>query len=288
MRWGSHYHRRVPAGRGYPPAGALARPPAQGRILHQPRLLSPASRRLAPGAAPSPLSESSLWRDYSAVAGNRVGLMISSIGWIGPLGQPPQHPAAGSPIGQAPARAGSPLRSRRRQAAHFSRSQSPGLVLGQVAAEEKSNEIRAIPALLEVPELRRTVMAVDAAGCQQEMAAKLVAKGADYIPAVKGNHPTRYEQVTSYFERVAESGQIEDLAQHLKEERGHSRRETRRTIVVPAPEELRRLPGWATVCTVVMVIRESLHEAGGKLTWEIRHYVSSATEQVRVIAYAVR
>ena len=163
-----------------------------------------------------------------------------------------------------------------------------GLVLGQVAVEEKSNEIRAIPALLDLLELKGTVVTMDAAGCQQEIAAKIVAKGGDYILAVKGNQPTLHEQVTSYFEQVAESGEIEELAQHVEEERAHGRRETRRTIVARAPKQLRALPGWATVCTIVMVIRECLHEATGKLTSEIRYYVSSATQQVGVIAYAIR
>ncbi len=144
------------------------------------------------------------------------------------------------------------------------------LVLGQVAPQEESNEIRSIAALLDLLELKGAVVTIDAAGCQQEIPANIVAEGGDYVLAVKRNQPTLHEDVTSYFEQVAQSGEIEGLAQHVEEERSHGRRETRRTIVAPAPEQLRRLPGWATVSTIVMVIRESLHEASGKLTWEIR------------------
>jgi len=163
-----------------------------------------------------------------------------------------------------------------------------GLLLGQVAVEEGSNETGAIPVLLDLLELRGTVVTMDAAGCQREIAEKIVAKKGDYVLAVKGNQPTLHEQVTAYFERVAETGEIERLPQHVEQERGHGRRETRWTIVARAPKALRKLPGWATVRTIVMVIRESYYEASGKLSSEVRYYVSSLSQQAALLAYVIR
>lgn len=64
-----------------------------------------------------------------------------------------------------------------------------GLVLGQVQTEQKSNEITAIPRLVELLQLKGAVVTIDAAGCQKEIAAKIVNRGADYMLAVKDNHP---------------------------------------------------------------------------------------------------
>jgi len=74
-----------------------------------------------------------------------------------------------------------------------------GLTLGQVAADAQSNEVTAIPRLIELLDLKGCVVTIDAAGCQKEIAAQIVAKEADYVLALKENHPTLYEQVSEYF-----------------------------------------------------------------------------------------
>src|SRR5262249_1994289 len=74
-----------------------------------------------------------------------------------------------------------------------------GLTLGQVAVGAKSNEITAIPQLLDLLDLKDCVVAIDAAGCQKGIAAQVVAKGADYVLALKENQPALYEQVADYF-----------------------------------------------------------------------------------------
>src|SRR6185295_8161690 len=74
-----------------------------------------------------------------------------------------------------------------------------GLTLGQVAVDAKSNEITAIPHLIQLLDLRGCVVTIDAAGCQKEIAAQIVGKEADYVLALKENHPTLYAQVAEYF-----------------------------------------------------------------------------------------
>src|SRR5436190_22184328 len=74
-----------------------------------------------------------------------------------------------------------------------------GLTLGQVAVSDESNEITAIPQLIELLDLKGCVVTIDAAGCQKEIAAQIVAKDADYVLALKDNQPTLHEQVSDYF-----------------------------------------------------------------------------------------
>src|SRR5262245_43652711 len=73
-----------------------------------------------------------------------------------------------------------------------------GLTLGQVAVDAKSNEITAIPQLIELLDLEGCVVTIDAAGCQKEIAAQIVGRDADYVLALKGNQPTLHEQVSGY------------------------------------------------------------------------------------------
>src|SRR5262249_57660275 len=74
-----------------------------------------------------------------------------------------------------------------------------GLTLGEVGVEAKWNEIGAIPQLLDLLDLQDCVVTIDAAGCQKDIAARIVEKGGDYVLALKENQPTLYEQVCEYF-----------------------------------------------------------------------------------------
>lgn len=102
------------------------------------------------------------------------------------------------------------------------------LVLGQLACEEKSNEITAIPKLLEVLELKGCIVTIDAMGTQREIAKKITDKGADYILALKENQPTLYEDVKLFFEDYKESGATKDPRYYAKVySQGHGRFECR-------------------------------------------------------------
>src|ERR1700730_18183118 len=108
-----------------------------------------------------------------------------------------------------------------------------GITLGQVAVDAKSNEIRAIPELIEGLDLKDCVVTIDAAGCQKEIAAKIVAKEADYVLALKDNQPKLAEQVADYFLAQGEAGNP-DLRCHRETEKGHGRTQTRTTFVARA------------------------------------------------------
>ena len=163
-----------------------------------------------------------------------------------------------------------------------------GLTLGQVAAGAKSNEITAIPRLLELLDLRGCVVTIDAAGCQKDIAAQIVAKGADYVLALKENQPALYEQVADYFlGQIAEASGGE-LRRHLRAEEGHGRTETRETFVAPAPKGMVAPGAWAGLATVAVVIRRCVDHATGKASDEVRFFISSLPARARRLAAAVR
>jgi predicted transposase YbfD/YdcC len=74
-----------------------------------------------------------------------------------------------------------------------------GMTLGQVSVDSKSNEITAIPKLLEMLELQGAIVSIDAMGCQKEIAVQIVAGGGDYVSAVKDNHPKLFDAVQEFF-----------------------------------------------------------------------------------------
>jgi predicted transposase YbfD/YdcC len=164
-----------------------------------------------------------------------------------------------------------------------------GLTLGQVAVDAKTNEITAIPELIELLDLQDCVVTIDAAGCQKEIAARLVAKGADYLLAVKNNQPNLYDQVTEQFAEELDKGKADSKVRcHRQVEAGHGRTETRHTFVVPAPQALVQSGIWAGLATLVLVIRESLDHATGKVTEDVRYFISSLPARAKRLAGAVR
>jgi predicted transposase YbfD/YdcC len=164
-----------------------------------------------------------------------------------------------------------------------------GLTLGQVAVEAKSNEITAIPQLLDLLDLQDCVVTIDAAGCQQEIAARIVEKGGDYVLALKENQPTLYEQVGAYFaEQFDQDNPAGKVRCHRQVETGHGRTETRHTFVVRAPAALVAGGLWQALATLVIVVRESVDHATGKSSDEVRYFISSLPARAKRLANAVR
>jgi predicted transposase YbfD/YdcC len=160
-----------------------------------------------------------------------------------------------------------------------------GLTLGQVAADGKSNEITAIPQLIDLLDLQGCVVTIDAMGCQRDIAAKVVAKEADYVPALKENQPTLYEEVTGHFARQFEPGSATGPMPHHREvETGHGRTETRDTYVVPAPQALVAPGVWAGLASLVMVMRHCVDHATGQVSDEVRYFISSLPARVKRLA----
>jgi len=162
------------------------------------------------------------------------------------------------------------------------------LVLAQQAVDEKSNEITAIPQLLELLALKGAIVTIDAMGCQKEIAAQIVQGKGDYVLAVKENQPKLHAALQEHFIRMHETDFAEgDCRGRTTREKAHGRRETRSYYQSSPPAALGELaaqwPGLASVGQVV-----SITERDGKETSEVRFYISSLKPSVKRFAAAVR
>lgn len=151
------------------------------------------------------------------------------------------------------------------------------LVLGQVAAEAKSNEITAIPDLLQALALKGCIVTIDAAGCQTNIAQQIIAQGGDYVLALKDNQPTLAADVALLFQdcHATRPGSYPvDHAQTI--EKGHGRIETRDCWVIADPTvlaPLRRSAAWAGLQSVIEVRAE--RQLADERTVATRYYLSS-------------
>jgi len=161
------------------------------------------------------------------------------------------------------------------------------LTLGQIAVDAKSNEITAIPLLLELLDLQGTTVTIDAMGCQKEIAARIVAGGGDYVLALKGNHEHLHAAVAAEFAAAAEAEfQVPGLRRHVTVETNRGRRERREYVVMPAPRSLPGFGDWAKLMTIGMVLR--ITQTAGKETGEISYFLSSQAAKVKAFAKVVR
>lgn len=168
------------------------------------------------------------------------------------------------------------------------------LVLGQVAVDEKSNEITAIPALLDVLLLEGCIVTIDAMGCQREIAARIVEKGADYVLALKENQEDIHHEAVHLFADAHATGGADytlDSAETL--DGGHGRVEVRRYWTISDAATLAHLDPegrWAGLRAIGMVEaerREKGSGAAGKVTRETRYSLTSL-EDAREFGRAVR
>ncbi len=153
--------------------------------------------------------------------------------------------------------------------------------------DDKSNEIKAIPELLQVLALAGCVVTIDAMGCQKEIAAAVVDKGADYVLALKGNQGRLFEDVQWLFEQ-AQATQFQDVAHDLTQsiDKGHGRIEIRRCWTLSELDYLEQKPLWKGLQAVAMVQNE--RRIKGQVSTETRYYLSSLESNATKIAQAVR
>jgi predicted transposase YbfD/YdcC len=161
------------------------------------------------------------------------------------------------------------------------------LVLGQVAVAADSNEITAIPQLLELLDLQGATVTLDAMGCQKEIAAAIRGKEADYVLKLKDNHPTMHAAVRQAFGELA----LNDFAapgvrQHRTCERGHGRNELRAYVIAPVPADLVQRDDWKDLTSIGMVYR--LRDDGTRETETASYYLCSGPAKVKHFARAVR
>jgi predicted transposase YbfD/YdcC len=161
------------------------------------------------------------------------------------------------------------------------------LSLGEVAVDGKSNEITAVPKLLELLELTGAVVTLDAMHCQKDTLAAIRAKGADYLVPVKDNQPKLYGLVLEAFLAYGEDNyQARAVKQHRTVERNRGRDEERFVYAAPPPPELQGHAEWRDVRSIVMVYRATTRN--GKLTEETSYYISSLPPKVKKIARYIR
>lgn len=146
---------------------------------------------------------------------------------------------------------------------------SNNLVLGQSKVDDKSNEITAIPRLLQALELGGTVVTIDAMGCQKAIAEKIVDKKADYILAVKENQPLLLDDIEDSFRMLAADTVAEEI------DCGHGRVERRACSVLGDLSLLGKPSEWVGLRSLVRIQAERFHKLTGKNEQQTRYYISS-------------
>ena len=161
------------------------------------------------------------------------------------------------------------------------------LVLGQMKVADKSNEIAAIPQLLDVLTVKGATITIDAMGCQREIAAKIVAKEADYVLALKGNQGTLRDDVELLFaEQKAANYKDISIDRHQTLEKSHGRIETRIVTATSDIDFLGTTHKWPGLKSIIMI--ESRRETAQKCEREFRFYISSLPADAKRLGEAVR
>src|SRR5271165_6188150 len=145
------------------------------------------------------------------------------------------------------------------------------LTLGEVAVEGKSNEIKAIPELLKLLDIKGTLVTIDAIGCQRIIAEQIVDKGGNYLLAVKGNQEHLLEDIQATVEKALDGKLPKHQVRSITTtEEGHGRKETRAYHTITNLDDIRDRTLWAGLTTVCMCWRECT--SNGKTTEEVRSY----------------
>ena len=159
--------------------------------------------------------------------------------------------------------------------------------LGQVVVDEKSNEITAIPKLLQMLEIKGSLVTIDAMGCQVQIAQKIVDQQADYVLATKGNQPTLFNGVVNHFAtHLADPNVFKGRGFHRTTEKAHGRETEREYFVCAVPDDLPDRSRWPKLKAIGMTVNRTLRD--GKETIEGRYYILSRKLTAKQFAEAVR
>lgn len=167
-------------------------------------------------------------------------------------------------------------------------SSEQGIALGQIATEEKSNEITAIPELIDQIDVRGAVVTIDAMGCQKEIAKKIKRGGGDYVLAVKDNQPKLHRAIEKFFLDALE----DDLEQvphrrHETEEKGHGRTDERYCYLAKLPDGFAFRKQWPGIKAIGMVAR-SVQKRDGTTSDDVRYFIASRYLSGKRFAQSVR
>ena len=155
------------------------------------------------------------------------------------------------------------------------------LILGQVKVEEKSNEIKAIPKLLDALLIDGCIVTIDAMGCQKNIAKKIVKKNANYILAVKENQKELYEDILDSFRVLSADDYSEEL------DYGHGRIETRKCTILTDLTLVESMDKWKGLVSIVRLERERHFKATNTKEFETSYYISTL-DSAKTIAHGVR
>jgi predicted transposase YbfD/YdcC len=162
-----------------------------------------------------------------------------------------------------------------------------GLTLGQIACEEKSNEITAIPELLKLLNLKGATVTIDAMGCQKEIASQIRTQKAHYVLGLKGNQPGLEAEMLELMEKAINADfQGMKSATHETRETGHGRQEERTCQVIEIPADHPQRSVWKDLCT--LVIMTCCRVIDGTETWDTRLYISSHRPNAKALSHAIR
>jgi len=162
-----------------------------------------------------------------------------------------------------------------------------GLTLAQVAIEEKSNEITAIPELLKLVDIKGAIITIDAMGTQTAIARQIIDGEADYVLALKGNQGSLYEAASQYVDKQMQNDFADvKVRRHTTTETSHGREETRTYVQMSVPKDLTGISRWAGLKTIGIAI--VICTRSGKETVNIRYFISSLGIGIHRFANAVR
>ncbi len=160
------------------------------------------------------------------------------------------------------------------------------LSLGQVAVAEKSNEITAIPQLLDLLDVNGALVSIDAMGCQKDIAAKIVERGGDYVLTVKDNQPSLRAAIQECFQQAIETDFADVRHDTFQtQERGHGRLDTRSYEIITNPS-LSIKDDWASLNVIGLCYHES--KQGDKVSEELRYFIGSRVAPAKVYGSALR
>ena len=164
-----------------------------------------------------------------------------------------------------------------------------GITLGQEKVSEKSNEITAIPALIEALDLTECIITIDAMGCQKKIVETIIKNKADYVICLKQNQKKMYRQVVEQFAQMDNPQKHTpptQYATYTTEESGHGRTEKR--IYDMYYNGLNLFEGWTGLKSIIRVRSYRKENATGVETQDTRYYISSIGLDIQKIANAIR
>jgi predicted transposase YbfD/YdcC len=161
------------------------------------------------------------------------------------------------------------------------------LSLGQVAVAAKSNEITAIPQLLDLLDVQGAFVTIDAMGCQKEIAAKIRARGGDYVLAVKDNQPTLLADIQTTFTAALDSNFAGfEHDDYETKDKGHGRCERRHYTVIYDPPGLTQKDLWQDLRVIGLCVSE--RTIGPETTTEARYFIGSRKASAKVVVDCMR